>query len=108
MRVLVTGGRDYMGDVSCLDLIDITILIHGEAKGADRRAAEYCRSKGVHTAGVPALWDVLGKPAGYKRNSAMLLLLPEYCVAFPGGKGTGMMVKLCEKNNIIVWKPYGE
>ena len=106
MRVLVTGGRDYIGDVTCLSMIDIDILIHGEAKGADSRAAAYCQLNGIHTAGVPALWDFYNKPAGYKRNSAMLLLLPDYCVAFPGGKGTEMMVKLCEKNNIPVWKPY--
>lgn len=107
MRVLVTGGRDYIGDVSCLSLIDISILIHGEAKGADKRAAQYCESHGIHTASVKALWDIFNKSAGYKRNSAMLLLKPEYCVAFPGGRGTAMMVELCEKEGIPVWKPYG-
>ena len=107
MRVLACGGRDYIGDVTCLSQIDISILIHGGAKGADIRAAEYAASQGIHHAGVPALWNYYNKSAGFKRNSAMLLLLPEYCVAFPGGKGTDMMVKLCEKNNIPVWKPYG-
>ena len=106
MRVLVCGGRDYQGDVTCLDQIDISILIHGDCRGADKHAAEYVMSKGIHAAGIPALWDFYNKPAGYKRNAAMLLLLPEYCVAFPGGRGTQMMVGLCNKNNIPVWKPY--
>lgn len=107
MRVLVCGGRDYQGDVTCLDQINVSILIHGAARGADIRAAEYIMSKGIHAAGIPALWDHYSKSAGYKRNAAMLLLLPEYCVAFPGGSGTKMMVDLCHKINIPVWRPYG-
>jgi hypothetical protein len=103
----VCGGRKYQGDVTCLDQVPITILIHGDCEGADRRAAHYIMSKGIHAAGVPALWDFYKKPAGYRRNAAMLLLLPEYCVAFPGGNGTEMMVTLCKINNIPVWRPYG-
>ena len=107
MRVLVTGGRDYQGDVTCLDMINIDILIHGDCKGADRLAANYVMSKGIPAAGVPALWDYHGKKAGFMRNNSMLLLLPECCVAFPGGKGTQMMIDLCLSNNIPVWRPYG-
>ena len=107
MRTLITGGRDYLGDVTCLSQIDISILIHGDAKGADRRARDWAVVRGIHHAAVPANWDYYFKGAGFQRNSAMLLLLPEYCVAFPGGKGTQMMIDLCEKNNIPVWKPYG-
>ena len=106
MRVLVCGGRDYNDDVSCLSQINISILIHGQARGADARAAQWAQENGIHTAGVPALWDYFNKAAGYRRNSAMLLLLPEYCVAFPGGRGTEMMVELCEKKGIPVWRPY--
>lgn len=37
MRVLVTGGRDYQGDVTCLDQLDISILIHGRfTRGGSR------------------------------------------------------------------------
>ena len=107
MRVLVCGGRDYEGDVSCLSMIEISILIHGGARGADDRAAWWAKTNGIPTAAVPAYWDQFGKSAGYRRNAAMLLLLPEYCVAFPGGKGTQMMVELCEKKQIPVWRPYG-
>lgn len=107
MRVLVCGGRDYSGDVSCLSMITVSILIHGGARGADDLAGWWAKTNGIHVAVVPALWDHYNRSAGYKRNSAMLLLQPEYCVAFPGGKGTDMMVDLCQKNNIPVWRPYG-
>ena len=102
MRVLVCGGRDFEGDVSCLQFLPISILIHGGAKGADMTADRWARSRGVHTARVDALWDLFGKPAGFKRNSAMLFLLPEICIAFPGGVGTEMMINLCEKRGIPV------
>lgn len=107
MRVLVCGGRDYAGDISCLSQLKIDILIHGDARGADIRAKQWAESNSVHHAAVPALWNQLGKSAGYRRNAAMLILNPEYCVAFPGGKGTNMMVELCEKKGIPVWRPYG-
>lgn len=106
MKVLVTGGRDYIGDVTCLGQIDISILIHGDATGADTLAKEYAMVRGIHCAAVPALWDYYYRGAGLTRNSAMLILQPDYCVAFPGGRGTLSMVKLCENNNIPVWKPY--
>lgn len=105
MRVLVCGGRGYAGDVTCLSILPISILIHGGAAGADLRAAQYMKSRGVHCAQVDALWDNFGKSAGFKRNSAMLLLNPELCVAFPGGAGTSMMIDLCNRNNIQVIRP---
>lgn len=104
--VLVTGGRDYDGDVTCLEQLNIDILIHGGAKGADTKAAQWAQSNGIHTARVDALWNYHGKAAGFKRNAAMLLLKPDYCVAFPGGRGTAMMVELCQRNGITVWQPY--
>lgn len=106
MRVLVCGGRDYQGRVDCLSTLDISLLIHGGARGADLRSASYVKSQGIHAVCVDALWNYYGKSAGFRRNSTMLLLQPEYCVAFPGGAGTNMMVSLCEKQNITVWKPY--
>lgn len=106
MRVLVCGGRDYQGDVSILMTLPIDILIHGGARGADLRSAQWAMTQGIHCAKVDALWDYFGKSAGFKRNSAMLLLNPDICVAFPGGVGTRMMIELCMKNNIEVWSPY--
>lgn len=108
MIVLVCGGRKYAGDVSCLDMLEnVELIIHGGATGADIRAGQYMASKGVHQCIVPALWDFYDRPAGTIRNTAMLLLKPDYCVAFPGGSGTRNMVKQCEDLGIPVWRPYG-
>lgn len=108
MIVLVCGGRDYAGDVSCLGMIDITLLIHGGARGADQRAAAWVREELlVHTCRVDAMWEQLGKSAGMERNKAMLLLKPEYVVAFPGGAGTAGMIRLAKAAGLPVWQPYG-
>lgn len=109
MRVLICGGRDYTGDGQCLHQLpfDVTMVIHGDAKGGDTAGKMWAIRNGIHHAAVPALWDYYNKSAGYKRNAAMLTLQPEYCVAFPGGRGTEMMVGLCEKEGIPVWRPYG-
>jgi len=110
--VLVCGGRDYFGDIDeAMNLLHsqfpIELVIHGDAKGADRRGGMWAKNKGIHYAAVPALWDILGrKEAGPKRNSAMLLLKPQYCVAFPGGSGTADMIQKCEAVGIPVWRPY--
>lgn len=110
LRVLVCGGRDYYGDVECLKQIPgvVDIVIHGGAKGADSRAGAWFESRGIHTAVVKALWDFYDKPAGRKRNVAMLLLRPDYCVAFPGGRGTADMVRRFKALDAgPVWRPYG-
>lgn len=107
IRVLVTGGRKYTGDVSCLERFNISILIHGGAQGADLRCAEWAHKNGIHTAQVKALWKQFGKLAGPFRNAAMILLEPHYCVAFPGGPGTKRMINLCKANCVRVWQPYG-
>jgi hypothetical protein len=112
MNVLVCGGRDYneIEDINtALNMLPTTpsIIIQGGAKGADNWAAVWAMHKGVHVAEVKALWEYYGKSAGFKRNSAMLLLKPDYCVAFPGGRGTQSMVDLCKLNGVTVWQPYG-
>ncbi|AUR81739.1 hypothetical protein NVP1089O_89 [Vibrio phage 1.089.O._10N.261.51.F9] len=112
MIVVVTGGRGYVGDIDdALNMLHqqnpITLIVHGDARGVDRRCAAWANRLGIHAAAVPALWDTHGRGAGPKRNSAMLILKPEYCVAFPGGSGTADMVRRVERARIPLWKPYG-
>ncbi|AUR82394.1 hypothetical protein NVP1023O_85 [Vibrio phage 1.023.O._10N.222.51.B4] len=112
MIILVTGGRGYVGDIDeALNLLHqqnpITLLIPGDARGVDRRCAAWANRLGIHAAAVPALWGLWPRGAGPKRNSAMLILKPEYCVAFPGGSGTADMVRRVERAGIPLWEPYG-
>lgn len=111
MIVLVTGGRDYTGNVSgpleaFHKLHNIEVLIHGGARGADSRCAEWAAHQGIHLCRIDALWEQFGKSAGYLRNAAMLKLRPDWLIAFPGGKGTADMVKRSIAANVPVWAPY--
>lgn len=105
MKVLVCGGRDFddykfLSDkLSALhNKYEIKILIHGNAKGADKLAGKWAEGNGIHTASITALWNSYGKGAGYRRNATMLLLEPDVVVAFSGGVGTNMMLELANKN----------
>lgn len=113
MILLACGGRDFK-DEALLDWAltaahakeEIEMLIHGGARGADLMAGAWAQERGIHTARVDALWDVLGKRcAGPRRNEAMLRLAPDGVIAFPGGTGTAHMVGIAREACIPVWQP---
>lgn len=139
MRVLVCGGREF-GSIprwavfgspeyarlerkadeetallnQTLDSLDesdgITVLIHGAARGADRRAAQWASRRGVAIEPYPADWypngfGKLDKSAGPKRNAKMLAEgKPDLVIAFPGGDGTADMVEKAERAGVKVRK----
>lgn len=88
MRVLVCGSRtftDYEKMKRILDGYDITDIIEGEARGADRLAGVYGKDRGIPVHKFPADWDTHGKAAGPIRNKQMLVEgKPDLCIAFLG------------------------
>lgn len=116
MKILVCGGRDWRdaGAVNRVLMLvhnrhGVTLVIEGGARGADAMAREWATAHGVHTATVAALWrrpDGTPDPsAGPRRNRAMLLLGPDAVIAFPGGAGTGDMVRAARAAGVRVWEP---
>ena len=125
MRVLVCGSRSWNDRIiidAVLTGLDVeqarhfgpaytteTVLIHGDANGADRIAKEW----GHHhlPAGCvedyPAEWDRYGKRAGFVRNQQMLDEgKPTVVIAFRSegeSKGTDMMVDLAKKAGVPVY-----
>lgn len=97
MRVLVCGGRRYRrGDLvdRLLDRLHeshgVDAVIHGCATGADSLAGEWARRRGVEEERYP----ILEGEDGYTRNGRMLhASRPDLVVHFPGGSGTGDMVR---------------
>ena len=80
-RILICGDRDWKS----LDLIKkvlsehlrpgVDIIIHGDARGADRIGAEAAKQLGVpkdRVLAFPADWNKYHKAAGPIRNSQML------------------------------------
>lgn len=109
MKVLVCGGRDYTNKVQfnrimklVEDKIVVDMIIQGGAKGADLLALEWAGKKMISCLNVPADWKKFGKSAGYKRNAKMLTYEPDMIIAFPGGVGTAMMMKIGINANVKV------
>lgn len=111
-RFLVCGGRDYFDHAFVNFVLNevhekygITLLIHGDAKGADSLASSWAFVNGVQEARFPVtsqVWKKLGPKAGPIRNRLMLDLNPAQVVAFPGGRGTADMVQAARERGIHV------
>lgn len=111
--VLVTGGREYddVGTVfDCLTQLDEQfermIVVHGNARGADKLAYKVCDEVGIEQAAIPAAWKKYHKASGPIRNRLMLDLFNiDLVVAFPGGTGTADMCEQAEAKGIPVLTP---
>jgi predicted Rossmann-fold nucleotide-binding protein len=78
-----------------------SIVIDGGQTGADTLAHEWAQEQGIDPVRCPALWSALGRAAGRRRNAFMLSFAkPEMVVAFPGGKGTRLMLDLAKAVHI--------
>lgn len=113
MKLLVCGGRDYLDRKALFSILDmmnydgdhgnlISEIVQGGARGADRLAKEWAEVRGVRMTEFPAKWNLYGKRAGYIRNVEMADYRPDRVLAFPGGKGTAMMIKIAKERNIPV------
>jgi hypothetical protein len=112
LRILITGSRNWTNRdtiaSAILDAIDshgehlithdengptlrwdqITI-VHGAARGADHIAGRVARAWGMRVEEHPADWDRHGKSAGPIRNTNMVHLGADICLAFPTGSSVG-------------------
>ena len=104
--VLVCGGRDFTNEgllTQVLDEVSPQRIISGMARGADLMAYNYATRRGIPCDEYPADWNKYGKSAGYIRNKQMLEQgRPDLVVAFPGGKGTSMMVDIAKQAGVEV------
>ena len=107
MRVLVCGGRDFTDQrlmESALEKVLVVcgqdaVLIHGDARGADRMAGSLGRRYGWRVWACPADWNAHGKKAGPLRNARMLREAnPQLVLAFPTAqsRGTYDMIRRAE------------
>lgn len=120
MKVLVCGGRDFKDKEKLYKALDglleeyeviggikvpfsELVIIEGGARGADRLAREWAIEKEIVVITYEAEWDTLGKAAGYIRNNRMLTEgKPDVVIAFPGGRGTAMMVRIAKEAGVKV------
>lgn len=120
MRVLVCGSRTwndrkFLNDIlnHLAKVIDIEVIIEGEAKGADTMAREWAEDKGVNVDAYPANWGEFGKAAGPIRNKQMLEEgQPKLVIAFYDGhredsRGTANMVAQAKAASVGVLEYFG-
>lgn len=105
MRMLVCGGRNYWNRTQLFNVLDqihadgarVSVVIEGEATGADQLSALWASKRSIPIAPYPispAEWDQYGLGAGPIRNRRMLIEgKPDCVVAFPGRNGTRDMVE---------------
>jgi hypothetical protein len=109
MKVIVCGGRDFadrslvFAELGRIHIESpITLLIHGDANGADRLGSDWAVYRSVPVLAVPADWKQHGKAAGPIRNGQMLTHSPALVVAFPGGRGTANMISQARSAGVKV------
>lgn len=65
------------------------VIVHGNARGADRIAHQEALKAGFIVEPHPADWDTYGKKAGFIRNEEMAKLGADLCIAFWDGTSNG-------------------
>ena len=97
--VLVTGSRHWTDQNAVWAALQeeignelVAIVRHGACPtGADAMADAWCGTQpGIAVDRIPAAWDLMGKMAGPSRNTQMVNLGADICLAFPlkGSRGT--------------------
>lgn len=101
MRVAVVGSRtfgDYKLMCEVLDNMNISEIVSGGARGADKLAERYASERGLSTRVFKANWKKHGIRAGYIRNHDIINNC-DVVVAFWDGKskGTKHSIDLADK-----------
>ena len=108
MKVIIAGGRNFNDYDSLKNKVDTILsnqkevtIVSGTARGADRLGERYAEENHHKVEKYPAMWDIYGKSAWYKRNEEMAKIA-DSCVVFWDGKsrGTKHMIDLAKKFNL--------
>lgn len=112
MKILVCGDRNWCDDIKMSTVLSTipnandVILIHGDARGADKMSGRIGSKLGFKVISYPAKWNIFGKGAGPIRNHQMLDENPdiEEVIAFHNdiehSKGTKDMISRAKKQGI--------
>jgi hypothetical protein len=95
VRVIVCGSRGWRDKGQIVDRLaqlptDATV-VHGDARGADRLAADAAKRLGLAVEPHPADWRWHRKQAGVLRNAEMAEAGADLCIAFWDGQSPGTL-----------------
>ena len=111
-KIAVTGGLDFNDHYLIWDRLDKVhakhpdmVLLHGGSpKGAERIAARWADHRKVPQIAFKPDWTRHAKAAPFKRNDAMLAVLPIGVIVFPGSGIQDNLADKARKLGIPVWK----
>lgn len=121
MRILITGSRTWTDHETISNAIRDTwltygrpygtIVVHGNARGADYLAGVAAKRQGFTVETHPVTneeWKIKGNGAGHQRNAHMVSLGADVCLAFirNESKGATGCAALAEKAGIptLYWR----
>lgn len=106
-KLIISGGRDFEDLDFAIDALmrfnaykPVSLVITGEAKGADSIGQAWAEEMGIPHKGFPVRdtdWKKLGPKAGNVRNEKMLKYGPDAVLAFPGDSGTQHMAHIASE-----------
>jgi hypothetical protein len=111
-KIALTGGLDF-NDVSLiwdrLDKVharhpDMVLLLGGSPKGAELIAAKWAAHRKVPQITFKPDWARHGKAAPFKRNDAILDVLPIGVMVFPGNGIQQILRDKARKLGMPVWE----
>ena len=80
------------------------VLVHGGGPGAEKIAARWAESKGIHQVVCKPDWTAHGRAAPFRRNDQLLKLLPKGLISFPGSGISDNLVDKATQLGIPVHK----
>ncbi|MYG28428.1 MAG: DUF2493 domain-containing protein [Boseongicola sp. SB0677_bin_26] len=110
--VAVTGGRDVADAGAVIASLDKArakhpdiVLVHGGGPGVERIAQRWAERNGVDQVVCKPDWNRHGRAAPFRRNAALLDLLPKGVIAFEGSGITENLVDRARQLGIPVMRP---
>ncbi|MDE0381684.1 MAG: DUF2493 domain-containing protein [Rhodospirillales bacterium] len=107
--VAVTGGKEVADPGAVWSVLDRThakhgnmVLVHGGAPGIETVAAKWAEARSVDQVIVRPDWKAHGRAAPFRRNDALLDLLPKGVIAFAGSGITNNLVDKARQMGIPV------
>ena len=109
MKTIIAGSRGvklYRQIVEAVENseFDISCVISGTARGADRLGEDYAFKNDIACERYPAEWDKHGKSAGYIRNTLMADNADALIAIWDGeSRGTKHMIDIARRKGLKVW-----
>lgn len=104
MHIIITGSRSWSDREAVrralAPLPPGTVVIVGDARGADTIAAQEAIRAGLSVVVVSADWATYGRSAGPVRNARMLRYCPALVIAFWDGASSGTLDMLTRAHRI--------